>query len=47
MFALFFVNGPGTAAIWGGFYGAMFGMYNSFFAPMFADLFGTKNLGKV
>jgi cyanate permease len=25
----------------------MFGMYNSFFSPIFADLFGTKNLGKV
>lgn len=25
----------------------MFGMYNSFAQPMFADLFGTKNLGKV
>jgi len=46
-FALFKVQGPLTAALWGGFYGFMFGMWNSFNAPMFADLFGMKNLGKV
>ena len=41
------ISGPGSAIIFSTFYGVLIGSRQSLMIPMFADLFGTKHLGKV
>ena len=44
---MFKITGPKSASLWGLTYGVLLGNRDALFMPMFADLFGTNNLGKI